>query len=165
MEPPLVDKEYLLQKYPGKGGWTYAEIPEIPQDRHAWFGWVRVRGSIDGFEIQRYHLMPMGNGKLFLPVRKEIRKKIKKEAGDFVHVILYADNTPLGIPEELLVCLEEEPKAHEKFLSLRESEQKTIVDWIYSAKKEDTKIERIARIIDQLLKGNKLLPDPDDNNI
>ena len=28
---PLVDKEYLLEKYPGKGGWTYARIPEIAQ--------------------------------------------------------------------------------------------------------------------------------------
>lgn len=29
MEKPLVDKDYLLQKFEGKGGWTYAEIPEI----------------------------------------------------------------------------------------------------------------------------------------
>ena len=26
-EEPLVDKEYLLEKFPGKGGWTYALIP------------------------------------------------------------------------------------------------------------------------------------------
>jgi hypothetical protein len=41
-----------------------------------------VRGTIDDFEIRKYHLMPMGNGKFFLPVKAEIRKKIKKEAGD-----------------------------------------------------------------------------------
>ena len=28
-EEPLVDKEYLLEKFPGKGGWTYALIPKI----------------------------------------------------------------------------------------------------------------------------------------
>jgi hypothetical protein len=27
MEKPLVNKEYLLEKFPGKGGWTYAAIP------------------------------------------------------------------------------------------------------------------------------------------
>ncbi len=82
----LVDQDYLLQKYPGKGGWTYAAIPEIKQDKHAWFGWVKVRGSIDGYEISNYHLMPMGNGTLFLPVKTEIRKKIGKQEGNWVHV-------------------------------------------------------------------------------
>lgn len=32
-EESLVDKEYLLEKFPGKGGWTYALIPEILQDK------------------------------------------------------------------------------------------------------------------------------------
>lgn len=40
----------------------------------------------------------MGNGKLFLPVKAEIRKKIKKAEGDKVHVILYPDNEPLEVP-------------------------------------------------------------------
>ena len=63
-ETPLVDKDYLLQKYPGKGGWTFAAIPEIAQDKHAWFGWMKVRGTIDDYAIENYHLMPMGNGSL-----------------------------------------------------------------------------------------------------
>ena len=53
----------------------------------------------------------MGNGQMFLPVRVEIRKKIKKEAGDWVHIILYPDNEPLVTPEEMWLCLEDEPKA------------------------------------------------------
>ena len=79
MEQPLIDEKYLLEKFPGKGGWTYAKIPEILQDKSSPFGWVRVRGSIDGYEIKSYHLMPMGNGNLFLPVKAEIRKKIEKK--------------------------------------------------------------------------------------
>ena len=47
-EKPLVDKQYKLEKFQGKGGWTYARIPEIIQDKKAHFGWVKVRGSIDG---------------------------------------------------------------------------------------------------------------------
>jgi len=34
-QAPLVDQDYLLQKYPGKGGWTFAMLPEIQQDKHA----------------------------------------------------------------------------------------------------------------------------------
>lgn len=65
MEKLLVNKKYLFEKFPGKGGWTYATIPEDLQDKRAHFDWVRVKGSIDGYEFKNYHLMPMGNGSLF----------------------------------------------------------------------------------------------------
>lgn len=153
---PLIDKKYLLEKFPGKGGWTFARIPDIPQDRKAYFGWVKVRGTIDGYEIRKYHLMPMGDGKLFLPVKAEIRKQIKKNEGDYVHVVLYPDNEPLEIPEEFLLCLQEEAKALKFFKSLTESEQKFYIQWIYSAKKEETKINRLAKSINRLVKGLKM---------
>jgi len=156
MDRPLVNKKYLLEKFPGKGGWTFARIPEIKQDKKAHFGWVKVRGTIDGFEIRKYYLMPMGNGTLFLPVKAEIRKKIKKTEGDYVHVILYLDTEPLEIPEEMLLCLQDEPQALKFFNSLSESEQKYYIQWIYSAKKEETKIERLAKTINRLLQSKKL---------
>ncbi len=155
-EKPLVNQEYLLEKFPGKGGWTYAIIPEIPQNKKAPFGWVKVKGSIDSYELKQYKLMPMGNGKLFLPVKAEIRKKIGKQAGDTVKVILFADESPLEIPEEIILCFENEPKkAYETFLGLTDGEQKAYLDWIYSAKKEDTKAERIVQMMDRLVKGQR----------
>jgi hypothetical protein len=153
---PLVNKKYLLKKIPGKGGWTYAAIPEVLQDKHAHFGWVKVRGSIDGFELKNYRLMPMGDGNLFLPVKAEIRKKIGKQEGDYVHVILYADNSPTEIPEELQLCLKDEPDAYKTFLSYPDGEQKAFIDWIYSAKTDNTKVERIAKTLDMLSKRQKL---------
>lgn len=154
---PLVNKLYLLEKFPGKGGWTYAAIPEVSQNKKAPFGWVKVKGCIDDFEIKNYKLMPMGNGQLFLPVRAEIRKKIGKRAGDHVNITLFSDETPLEIPEELLLCFDDEhPKAYETFMSFTEGEQKAYQDWIYAAKKEDTKVDRIIKMMDRLLKGKKL---------
>jgi len=100
--------------------------------------------------------MPMGNGKLFLPVKAEIRKKIKKEEGDKVHIILYPDNEPLEVPEEMLLCLQDEPSALKFFNSLSESEHKYYIQWIYSAKKEETKVERLAKTIDRLTRGLKM---------
>jgi len=149
----LVNKKYLLERFPGKGGWTFARIPEILQDKKAHFGWVKVRGTIDGYEIRKYHLMPMGNGSLFLPVKAEIRKKIRKKEGDKVHVVLYADTEPLEIPQEMLLCLNDEPAALKFFKSLSESEQKLYIQWIYSAKKEDTKVDRMAICINRLVKS------------
>ena len=155
VEKPLVNKKYLLEKYPGKGGWTYAAIPEVLQDKKAPFGWVRVKGSIDHHAIKNYRLMPMGNGRLFLPVKAEVRKKIGKKAGDFVNIVLYPDHDPTEIPEELLLCLLDDPAAHKTFLGYTSGEQKAFIDWIYSAKKMETKVERITKTLKKLSKRQK----------
>lgn len=163
-ERPLVNSEYLLQKFPGKGGWTYAAIPEILQNKNNPFGWVKVKGSIDGFELKQYKLMPMGNGKLFLPVKSEIRKKINKKDGDYVNVILYSDDSLLEISEEILDCFENEPKKTlDTFLNFTEGEQKVYLDWIYDAKTVETKANRILKMMDRL--ENKLkFYDKEDKN-
>ncbi len=150
MDNPLVNKKYLLEKFPGKGGWTFAKIPEVSPDKHAHFGWVRVRGTIDGYEIKGYNLAPMGGGGLFLPVKAEIRKKIGKQEGDWVSIILYPDNLPTEIPEELKLCLEEDPAIYQAFSSSSHAEQKAMLEWIYSAKTEETKVDRIAKTMNKL---------------
>lgn len=150
----ITNKKYILQKYPGKGGWVYAAIDTIQMNTEKKsFGMVRVKGSIDDFPIAQYNLMPMGSGKLFLPVKKEIRKIICKKEGDAVHILLYEDSSPLKIPDELQVCLEEEPLAKINFYKLSESKQKEYVDWINKAKKMETKVNRIARTLTQVMKG------------
>ncbi|PCJ22510.1 MAG: hypothetical protein COA97_13355 [Flavobacteriales bacterium] len=154
---PLVNSKYLLQKFPGKGGWTYAAIPEILQNKKVPFGWVRVKGNIDNYLLKQYKLMPMGNGRLFLPVKAGIRKKIGKQAGDYVNVTLYTDDSPLEIPKEIILCFENEPKFfYENYLNFTEGEQKTYLDWIYDAKTEETKANRIIKMMDRLNKNQKL---------
>ncbi|HTF81967.1 MAG TPA: YdeI/OmpD-associated family protein, partial [Cytophagales bacterium] len=121
------------------------------------FGWVQVSGLIDAYEINQYKLMPMGNGKLFLPVKAEIRKKIKKNEGDQIRVTLFLDERSKDIPEEFLLCLEDEPEAKRFFETLSESERFYYIDWIYSAKKEDTKVERIVSTLNNLTMGKKFM--------
>jgi hypothetical protein len=60
---PIVDKKFLLEKFHGKGGWTYVSIKNNTLNKKGPFGWVRVRGTIDDYEIRKYHLMPTGKGK------------------------------------------------------------------------------------------------------
>lgn len=149
---PLVDKQYLLEKFPGKGGWTYAAIPEILQDKHAHFGWVRVKGSIDGVLFDKYHLMPMGNGQLFLPVKAAIRKKIKKEAGDYIQVILYPDNDKSVIPDYLIECLQDEPRAYQYFNKMTDNEQASVIKKIESSTNEINRANLIAKLINEWAK-------------
>lgn len=155
MKKPLVNKKYKLEKFQGKGGWTFARIPEILQDKQSPFGWVKVKGFIDDVEIRNYHLMPMGNGKLFLPVKAAIRKKINKKEGDWVKVILFPDHDPIHVPVELQECLRDEPKAYRFFQHLSDSEKKYYIEWVYGAKKEETRINRIARSVERLMRGLK----------
>jgi len=156
MPQPIFNKKLIIQKYPGKGGWCYVVVSGVPANKKRKFGFVRVSGTIDNYQLEKYNLMPMKAGTLFLPIKAAIRKIIKKKEGDTIHVTLYEDNTPIEIPEEFTLCLKEEPKALKFYYTLSDAEQKHYLDWIYSAKKEETKIERIATAINKLIKGEKL---------
>lgn len=121
---PLVDKIDVLEKFQGKGSWTFVQIPEIAPGKNTPFGWVRVCGTIEGYKIKNYNLQSMGNGTLFLPVKSIIRNKIKKQEGDFVHIVLFEDNTVTETPEELKLCLIDVPNVYDKFLSYSDGEKR-----------------------------------------
>ncbi|WP_132051094.1 YdeI/OmpD-associated family protein [Pseudocnuella soli] len=152
----LVNGVYLLEQFKGKGGWTYIALPEVPPDKYAHFGWIKVKGSIDNHPLHSSRLMPLGNGVLFLPVKAAIRKQIGKRQGDTVQLVLERDNEPLAIPEELILCLQDYPEEHAIFLSYPEGAQKAFIEWIYAAKTESTKANRIASMLNKLLLRQKL---------
>lgn len=156
-EEPLIHGRFLLEKIQQKGGWTYIVLPGIPPDNKSPFGWRQVKGRIDSYEFDNYRLMPMGNGNLFLPVKAEVRKKIGKKEGDWVTLALYIDDQPTAIPEELSLCLQEDPVAHQTFFSFTDSERRAYINWINSAKREETKVNRIAKTLNKLARGKKFL--------
>lgn len=151
MDKPKIDTNCILQKMPGKGGWTFVAIPEIQLDKKQWFGWIKVDGTIDGYEITNYHLMPLGDGALFLPVNAKIRKIIGKGEGDVVHVVLFSQSLPPVDENDFMTCLRDEPLALFNFNNLPLSEQEKITQWIYSVKNDDLRVERIAQSIDRLI--------------
>ena len=151
MSKPLFHNKLLLEKYPGKGGWTYAQVPGIPAEIKGAFGMVRVKGRIDNYELKKYHLMPMKSGNLFLPVNAIARKAINKKAGDHVDVLLYLDNDPVDIPDELMMCLQDEPAALKFFNTLSDTDQQNYIDWIYEAKRDQTRVDRLAKTVVKLL--------------
>jgi hypothetical protein len=163
MEQSIVNEKFQLKKMQMKGGWTYVEFSNIPKHLKQPFGWVSVKGTVDGYEIKQFKLWTMASGNMFMPIKAEIRKKIKKEEGDSVHIVLFHDDSPVVIPEEFLVCLIESPKAHSVFQSFSVSSQKHYIDWVYESKSLETRVNRIAKAIEKLEKGLKLYQPIEEN--
>lgn len=150
---PLVNKKYQLEKFPGKGGWTYIQINEIKPVKKKYFGGVKVRGFIDEYELKDHNLFPMGKGIFMMAVKAEIRKKIGKQEGDWVTLKLYYDEPQDNSPDEFLICLKDDPFAEKTFYKASKTQQQEIIDWISASKNEDMKVERIARALDLLAHG------------
>ena len=74
---------------------------------------------------------------------------------DYVHIVLYPDNEPIEIPKEFLLCLQDDIVALQFFNSLIESEQYKYIRWIYSAKGEQTRVDRIAKTVTKLANRKK----------
>ena len=77
-------------------------------------------------------------------------RKIKKKEGDYVSITLFAADSEIEIPLELKESLETEPGALEAFEKLSISEQRNHIQFIFTAKKENTRVERIVILLAQL---------------
>ncbi len=144
-----------IQKFGDQGektGWTYVAIPqqiatEIKPDTKKSF---RVKGRLDGHQVGGLALVPMGGGDFILALNAGLRKKIGKKAGYSLQLQLEEDTAVIQLPEDLLACLEDEPRAKANFFSLPPSHRLYYGRWIDSAKGEATRTRRIAQAITAL---------------
>lgn len=150
----LIEGEFFLEKFSGKGGWTFVRLPLSQLGAKTHFGMLKVSGSVDSFEFSEKTLMPMGDGFLFLPISKEIRTQIKKGDGEKVILQLFRNGIPTQLTEELRDCLLDDPGKLDLYLSLTSEEQTRWLEMIYSANTEEQKAERIVRLLEYLVKNS-----------
>jgi Domain of unknown function (DUF1905)/Bacteriocin-protection, YdeI or OmpD-Associated len=146
-----------LLKFKEKGektGWTYIEIsaklaeqlnPGVKKS-------FRIKGKLDAYAFDALALLPMGDGNFILPLKADIRRAIKKNAGAQVNVQMTLQPKGYELDAEFMECLNDEPKALEFFNSLTGSHRNYFSKWIESAKTAETKAKRIAMAVTALSK-------------
>jgi len=131
---------------------------EIPFDVQEVFGTKRVKilATLDGFQY-RGSIVSMG-GCYLLGITQQIRKEINKDFGDSLVVVVEKDEEVrvVEIPSDFEIELKQNELAQSFWDSLSFSNKKKYADWITSAKKADTRTERIEKGIIMLAQNSKM---------
>jgi hypothetical protein len=131
---------------------------EVPFDVEKAFGSKKpkVKAMIEGVPY-RGLLTRMGGPNHMLIILKGIREKIGKSFGDQIKVTVEADTEPrvVDIPPELAKAFKTEKDAESYFNSLAFSHKREYVGYITEAKKEETRLRRVAQTIEMLKQGKK----------
>lgn len=139
-----------------KTGWSYVFIPralanEIKADCKKSF---RVKGKIDHIKIGGMATVPMGEGDFIIALKATLRKQLRKEKGAVVNLELEEDKDfKIEIPEDLELCLSDEPHLMEGFMKLPMSHRNWYINWLNSAKTEATRTKRLVKIVSAMDRG------------
>ncbi len=133
-----------------KTGWFYLTVPMAiaNQIKEGCRKSYRVKGKLDAVEIEGRALTPMGEGNFILPLKKSLRQELGKEVGGIVQVTIEEDTGfTIELPEDLELCLADEPHQLSNFLKLPKSHQHWYINWLNTAKTEVTRTKRIVKIV------------------
>lgn len=135
---------------------AYIEFPYNVEEEFGVKGQVKVKATFDGYEY-RGSLAKMGHYCHMIGITKKIREEINKQPGDMVQVVIIKDEAPriVEIPEYFQAKLMENPEAKKFFEGLSYSNQKKYTDWLTSAKKAETRENRVNNSMVMLLEGKK----------
>jgi hypothetical protein len=141
-----------------KGAWTFLAIPFDAVKSFGAKGRIPVKGTMNGFAF-RNSLMPDGDGTHSMTVSRELQERAKARAGDVVKMTLERDDAErvVEVPPELKKALAREKKAGAAFTALAFSHRKAYAEWIGGAKRPETKAARVAKAVEMLRAGKKLL--------
>jgi hypothetical protein len=116
---------------------------------------VPVRGTINGFPF-RSSLMPMG-GCHRMVVNKQIRDGAGVKAGDTVTVVMEKDEATrtVEVPDLLKKELPKSKTAQVNWERLSFTHQKEMARSITEVKQEETRVRRLAKVMDVLKNGKK----------
>ncbi|MGH9766844.1 MAG: YdeI/OmpD-associated family protein, partial [Blastocatellia bacterium] len=112
---------------------------------------LAVKGEIKGFPF-RSSIFPMGGGKFYMVVNREMREGAKVKAGDIVEFVMEKDDAPrtIATPPDLLKALNARKSVKTVWDRLSYTHRKEYIGAIEEAKKPETRARRIAKAIEMI---------------
>ena len=138
------------EKMGEKTGWTFVFIPvEIANQIKAnCKKSYRIKGKLDNVAIRGVALTPMGEGNFIIPLKASLRKELKKAEGALLRLELEEDTEfKIEMPADLELCLLEEKHCMENFMQLPKSHQNYYINWLNTAKTDQTRTKRLTQIV------------------
>jgi hypothetical protein len=141
----------LTARGPG-GAWTFLNVPFNVEQVFGCKSRVPVAGTINGFGF-RNSLMPEGDGTHSMMVGKDLQAGAKAKAGDLVSVVMDVDRSErvVIVPDELNEALMTDELAMKTFATLSYSHRKEFADWIGSAKRAETRLDRARKAVGMVI--------------
>jgi hypothetical protein len=136
----------------------------LPFDVYEAFGTrarLAVKGTINGFPF-RSSIFPMGGGKFYMVVNREMREGAKVKAGDIAEFVMEKDDEPrtIATPPDLLKAISGRRSVKAVWDKLSYSHRKEYIGYIEEAKKPETRARRIAKTIETLAAMANLKVEP-----
>jgi len=135
----------------------YIEFPYDAEKEFGRKGQIKVKAYFDGFEY-RGSLVRMGHPCHIIGLNKKVRDAIGKGPGDTVDVLIIEDTEErvVEVPADFAAALNKNKKAMEIFEKMSFTHRREYVEWITSAKKVETRENRINKAVEMILDKKKL---------
>jgi hypothetical protein len=130
--------------------WTVIYVPFSVEGKYGTRGRLPVQACIDGHPLAST-LLPSKQGH-YMIYNKRIQEVCQKGLGDSVHVVIQPDSQErtVEVPGYLLRVLENRPDLAESFESQPDYLKREQLQYIETAKREETRERRIAKLIEVL---------------
>ena len=137
--------------------WTFLTLPKEASVQLPSRGMASVEGTFEGLVFQAT-LQPDGQGGHWLKVDRKLREAAGAEAGDVVSLEIapVAEEPESKVPADLRKALAAAcPKARAVWSDITPVVRRDWIQWIESAKREETRLKRIESACDMLSKGKR----------
>ena len=137
--------------------WTFLTLPREATAQLPSRGMISVKGTFNGLAF-RATLEPDGQGGHWLKVDRKLREAAGAEAGDVItlEITPVAEEPEPRVPADLRKALAAaHPKARTVWSDITPVARRDWIQWIESAKREETHVKRIESACDMLAKGKR----------
>jgi Domain of unknown function (DUF1905)/Bacteriocin-protection, YdeI or OmpD-Associated len=137
--------------------WTFLTLPKEASAKLPSRGMTSIEGTFNGHPFQAT-LEPDGQGGHWLKVDRKLREAAGAEAGDVVSLEIAPvaaepePRVPPGLRKALAVA---HPNARAVWSDITPIARRDWIQWIESAKREETRLKRIESACDMLAKGKR----------